>query len=81
LNVLLDTHIFLWAINESDRLSSPAREAIQNAANEVLAMLEKLPHHHRDPFDRLLLAQCLQEDAMLITVDRQMRRYAVPIIG
>ena len=44
-----------------------------------LATLEKLPHHHRDPFDRLLIAQCIEEGAALITVDPQLRRYPVEI--
>ena len=30
-----------------------------------------LPTHHRDPFDRLLIAQALTEDLTLLTVDRQ----------
>ena len=41
----------------------------------------KAPLHHRDPFDRLLVAQCLEEDATLITVDSQLRRYPVRIVS
>jgi PIN domain nuclease of toxin-antitoxin system len=46
-----------------------------------LSRLEKLPWHHRDPFDRLLLAQCLDEGASLVTVDKQLHRYAVEILS
>lgn len=46
-----------------------------------LAKLEKLPLHHRDPFDRLLVAQAIAEDATLITVDAQLRRYKVKTIS
>ncbi len=128
MKVLLDTHIFLWAISDSARLSSRAQELVQDSDNEVLlsiasaweiaikvgigkfvmpvplapylqrqlvkhrigllpiqlshlAMLEKLPLHHRDPFDRLLVAQCLEEDATLITVDSQLQLYPVKIIS
>lgn len=126
--MLLDTHIFLWAISDASKLSSQAAETIQASDNEVLvsiasaweivikvgigkfampvplapylqrqlvkhriavlpiqlshlAMLEKLPLHHRDPFDRLLVAQCLEEDATLITVDSQLQRYPVKIVS
>ena len=46
-----------------------------------LEALEKLPLHHRDPFDRLLVAQAIDEDATLITVDAQLRRYKVKTIS
>lgn len=39
-----------------------------------------LPLHHRDPFDRLLVAQAQVEDIPLITHDRQLERYDVRII-
>ncbi len=45
-----------------------------------LEALEKLPLHHRDPFDRLLVAQAIDEEATLITVDAQLRRYKVKTI-
>jgi len=122
LKIILDTHIFLWAISDPDRLSSRVQEIIRDAKNEVLlsiisiweiavksslgklevprpavafvqrqlaahrrgilllrfshlSALEKLPWHHRDPFDRLLLAQCLEEGASLVTVDKELHRY------
>lgn len=128
MKILLDTHVFLWAISDPDRLSSRAREVIKDARNEVLlsmasaweiavksslgklslphsavafvqrqlgdhqigilplrlshlSALEKLPWHHRDPFDRILVAQCIDENASLVTVDRQLRRYEVEILA
>jgi len=36
-----------------------------------------LEHHHRDPFDRMLVAQALSEDLVIATTDRAIRRYAV----
>lgn len=38
--------------------------------------LATLPPHHRDPFDRLLIAQAMSEPARLLTVDTVMRQYS-----
>ncbi len=40
----------------------------------------ELPHHHRDPFDRLLLAQALVERVPLITADATLGRYGAELI-
>jgi PIN domain nuclease of toxin-antitoxin system len=39
--------------------------------------LEGLPHHHRDPFDRLLVAQSRVEHMILLSVDEAFDRYPV----
>lgn len=39
-----------------------------------------LPFHHRDPFDRLLIAQARVEGLTLVTADRAMSAYDVPIL-
>ncbi len=39
-----------------------------------------LPDHHRDPIDRLLIAQALLEHHRLITRDTDIQNYAVPLI-
>jgi PIN domain nuclease of toxin-antitoxin system len=38
-------------------------------------LVEGLPHHHRDPFDRLLVAQAVVEPLHLLTHDRTLGRY------
>lgn len=43
---------------------------------EALALL---PLHHRDPFDRMLIAQARAEEYTIATIDRDFRRYDVPI--
>jgi PIN domain nuclease of toxin-antitoxin system len=48
---------------------------------EHTQQLATLPHHHRDPFDRLLVAQALAEGLTLVTRDPQLARYAVPLIA
>ena len=42
------------------------------------AEVENLPMHHRDPFDRMLVAQARCEGLTLVTGDRQIAKYAVP---
>lgn len=39
-----------------------------------------LPHHHKDPFDRLLVAQAQVEDLPLLTSDPQIRKYDIKTI-
>lgn len=45
-----------------------------------LGQLESLPLHHRDPFDRMLVAQAQAESMPLVSHDQQLARYAVDII-
>ena len=127
MKVLLDTHVFLWAIREDERLSLRAREIFIAGRNELLlsvasiweillkvqvgkirfeepavgylkrqilknnirmlpilidhvARLESLPLHHRDPFDRILVAQCMEGSLSLLSADPLMKRYSVPVI-
>ena len=40
------------------------------------ALVEALPDHHRDPFDRILIAQALVEPLHLITADRALSAYS-----
>ena len=42
--------------------------------------LAALPEHHRDPFDRMLIAQATVEGATLITHDRRFEPYDVPVV-
>lgn len=39
-----------------------------------------LPLHHRDPFDRLLVAQAIEEGLTLVTADPRLARYDVPVL-
>jgi PIN domain nuclease of toxin-antitoxin system len=40
-----------------------------------LSRLQTLPHHHGDPFDRLLIAQALEQGATAVTNDRNWKKY------
>jgi len=124
MNILLDTHTFLWFISGSDELSEKARELIENENNRVyisaaslwemaikvslqkLALSEPyetlipeqlaingveilgitvahttkvtiLPFHHRDPFDRLIIAQAMEEQWPIVSVDHVFDDYSV----
>ena len=125
MKALLDTHTFLWAAAEPERLSSAARTACETAdlllsiasnweivikaqigrlalpepprafipaqlklgqisvlaisANHALRVGE-LPLTHRDPFDRMLAAQSLEEEIPLISRDPLFQIYQVNTI-
>lgn len=40
-----------------------------------------LPPHHRDPFDRMLVAQAVRLDAVIVSRDRAFAAYDVPVMG
>ena len=44
--------------------------------SEVAASVTDLPNHHRDPFDRLLIAQALAVPARFYTTDRRLAAYS-----
>lgn len=41
----------------------------------------QLPPHHRDPFDRMLIAQARREQLVLVTDDQVFARYDVAVLG
>ncbi len=61
------------------QLSRNAIEVLRVEASHVLRLFE-LPDIHRDPFDRLLVAQCQVEGLPLVSGDAQLRQYAVEIL-
>jgi len=124
LNLPLDTHAFLWWIAGDTSLSAPAREAIDDARNDVFVSAASaweiatkvrigklsgavsiaadlaavvasqgfvplpitfahgqiagaLPGPHRDPFDRMLVAQAMTESMVLVSNERQFNAYGV----
>jgi len=70
MKLLLDTHTFLWFVNDDPRLSSNAATLLESENNEIdvlpiqiphLTVVAQLPFHHNDLFDRLLIAQSMVE--------------------
>ncbi|HBG07303.1 MAG: twitching motility protein PilT [Geobacteraceae bacterium GWC2_58_44] len=125
--LLLDTHTFLWWVDDAPQLSAAVRRVIADANNvcylsmascwemsiksslgklklakpverfvsEQLAAngftllnielrhaakVEKLPFHHRDPFDRLLIAQAMIEKLPIVSADRAFSEYSVKVL-
>jgi PIN domain nuclease of toxin-antitoxin system len=124
---LIDTHCWLWAVRDPERLLPAAAQLIESDENTVvlsavsaleIAIKESLgklelsepaaefvssqmaalsmtslpvyqshalrvgllPHHHRDPFDRLLIAQSQIERLPLMTADPEIAAYDVDVI-
>jgi PIN domain nuclease of toxin-antitoxin system len=125
MKILLDTHTFLWFINDSPELSNNAANLLESDVDLVLSMVSlweiaikislnkltlsksneyerfipqqltlnnievlnltlehltvvsKLPLHHRDPFDRLLIAQAMSENLQIISVDTKFDSYEI----
>ena len=50
-------------------------------ADSHLVALTSVPRHHKDPFDHLLVAQAIAEDATLMSEDRWMPSYPVPVVS
>ncbi len=47
----------------------------------AISRLAELPNHHKDPFDRIIVAQALEHGMTIITHDPLIRMYSVPCIG
>ncbi len=127
MNLLLDTHTFLWLAQGNPSLSTAAKAAIADPQNDLYLSVASvwelaikvgsgklvlsdslgtltdrwmavariqlldiskshalfvatLPQHHRDPFDRILIAQAICEQLTLISCDSQFAAYRIPLI-
>lgn len=54
---------------------------ILNLKSSHFGQVTKLPFHHRDPFDRIIIAQAITENIPLISYDRAFKSYAVQLLG
>lgn len=63
----------------TSELSSHGVRVLPVSLSHVL-QVESLPLHHRDPFDRLLIAQSIEEGWPIITADPWFSRYPVDVI-
>jgi PIN domain nuclease of toxin-antitoxin system len=69
------------------RIPGPFAAAVSSSSFDELPItfahasaVSSLPMHHTDPFDRMLAAQAQAEGLTLVTHDRQLEAYAVPIL-
>jgi PIN domain nuclease of toxin-antitoxin system len=61
------------------KLAENGIEMLSISIDHLLA-LERLPMHHRDPFDRMLIAQSIEEGWPIITADREFKQYPIRVI-
>jgi PIN domain nuclease of toxin-antitoxin system len=61
------------------RLASNQLESLPIQMNHVL-QVSALPNHHRDPFDRILIAQSQVEQMPILTADNLIAQYSVNVI-
>ncbi len=123
MNLLLDTHVLIWALENNPRLSESARAAIVEGENLVFAsavsvweisvkqamgklqvpdnlikeiqihrftpleinlqhahLAGRLPAIHKDPFDRMLIAQSMLEKLTIVTRDQVMNQDDVIVL-
>jgi PIN domain nuclease of toxin-antitoxin system len=85
--------VSLWEIALKHGLSKlaiaaePVAHAIDRSGFATLDLarhhcfaLARLPHHHRDPFDRMLIAQAQSEQLPLMTADHRMTPYTLTLL-
>jgi PIN domain nuclease of toxin-antitoxin system len=127
MRLLLDSHAFIWADDQPEKLSSAAKAGCENPTNELILSvasvwemqlkimlgklslrkplrsviedwiqqnmililpvslehifhLDTLSRHHKDPFDRLLIAQAMAEGLTIVTHDRAFALYNIPVL-
>jgi len=83
--VAIKTQLGKFTLTESPRTYVPKRLSAQGIRSLSITQSHTLkaydlPGHHRDPFDRLLIAQSQVERLPLLSADPQMRQYAVEVI-
>ena len=47
---------------------------------EYLQLISQFPDHHKDPFDRLIIATAISENMTIITADENIHKYNVPCL-
>ena len=83
MKLLPDTHSFLWFIAGSPNLSPEAQRHIEDTHHQLFLSVASLwemaiiPFHHRDPFDRLLIAQAHVEQMPIVSGDPAFDAYAI----
>ena len=74
-------HVFGLRLPEPFRLTIAADDFTELPFTlEHAEELERLPVHHRDPFDRILVAQARAEGATIVSHDRDLEPYGVSVI-
>ncbi len=67
-------------IEEFSKLVLKNRISISSISINHLKVYETLPLHHKDPFDRIIIAQSIAENIPVITKDKNFKAYTSNII-
>jgi PIN domain nuclease of toxin-antitoxin system len=83
--IAIKTALGKLKLPQAPEIFVPSRMAAQGIAALAIShahalRVHDLPHHHRDPFDRILVAQAQLEKLTLLTADRIFASYDVPIL-
>jgi PIN domain nuclease of toxin-antitoxin system len=70
----------LIAPMELDAAMSIAAATMLPISTSHIKRVQQLPFHHRDPFDRMLIAQAIEEGLTIVTRDRIFSAYGVPVL-
>ena len=62
------------------KMASEAGFALLDFSADMALLLKELPFHHKDPFDRMLVAQSVCENCRLMTDDTKIMRYNCKLI-
>ena len=62
-----------------DRVDKDGFELVGIDLSDAIAAA-RLPQHHRDPFDRMIIAQALRRGLTIVTRDRSFAAYGVPVL-
>jgi PIN domain nuclease of toxin-antitoxin system len=126
MNLLIDTHVFLWWDSQPEKIPNRALSALEDPDNTIwlslvsiwevqiktqlgkltihqpldslvqqqqqngiqllpiklnhILAIQPLPYYHKDPFDRLLIAQSIAENLTCVSADSVFKQYNIPIL-
>lgn len=72
--IILDTHIWIWWVDNNSRLTQRQRELI-NLNLDIIVASTQLIGFHRDPADQLIVATSQVYNCSLLTADKKILAY------
>lgn len=123
MNIIIDTHIFLWSLSKPEKIGAAKRAELETRSNTIYVSsvsiveimikssmgklpinfdpvdmaeqsgfelldfsardalpLKEMPFHHKDPFDRMLIAQSMSRNYAIMTQDTKFHLYGCSLI-
>lgn len=75
IKVSLNSDLIVGGVREFFRIIDSNGFKVLPITSSALETVEKLPFHHRDPFDRLLVSSALAHDLTIVSADRNVYLY------